>query len=377
MDQLAKENLFARNNKIIEIIMKQINEECPDSIDMIAIGGSFCNGDIYEKSDLDLVIISRDEKAKCLDKCFILGDVAMDVYTHDWTSFEGMANYPNPYVTKLLDLDIIYVHDEDVLKKYKELQVKLKENMHNPDLVLKRIQEHFNIFNVEFEKIKQNESDLGQAYRSLAKLIGESEFIIYMTNNSYVKRGTKRVLEEVCSMEILPKGFVEIYQDITNCSSIEEVKEKARALAECITAFVEKKGIKSVKISNEENTSQPKKEIMPNNLFGSYEEIYSNWKNKMQHAVDINSRYLSFVTMNSCQGFYDEMFESFDIPHIELLTSFNPNDLSSNVNQFNNCMAMWLNLYKQNGVEVNYYANLTELENLYKQSQSEKTNIKI
>ena len=44
-----------------------------------------------------------------------------------------------------------------------------------------------------------------------------------------------------------------------------------------------------------------KRELMPNNLFGTYEEIYSNWKNKMIHAANINSRYLSFVTMNSCQ----------------------------------------------------------------------------
>ena len=102
VDLLEKEQLIDRNKKIIEIIMEQIKEKCPDSIDMIAIAGSFCNGDVYEKSDLDLVIISRDDKAKCLDKCFILDDVAMDVYTHDWRSFEEMSKYKNPYVRQLI-----------------------------------------------------------------------------------------------------------------------------------------------------------------------------------------------------------------------------------------------------------------------------------
>lgn len=46
MTDTEKQNLYARNNKIIEIIMREIQEKCPDAIDLIGIGGSFCNGDI-------------------------------------------------------------------------------------------------------------------------------------------------------------------------------------------------------------------------------------------------------------------------------------------------------------------------------------------
>lgn len=365
MELLEKEKLLKRNKKIIEIIMKQINEKCPNSIDMIAIGGSFCNGDIYEKSDLDLVIISRDEKAGCLDKCFILGDVAMDVYTHDWTSFEKMSEYTNPYVTKLIDLDIIYVHDADVLKRYKELQTKLKASMKNDKLVLKNIEDHFSKAISELDKLNQNENDLGLAYRSLARIIKEVEFIIYMSNRSYVKRGTKRVPEEVCNKTNLPIGFVEAYSDITNCKSVDEIKEKANKLMGCITTFVNKKGIEYT-ISVEEKKETERKELMPKNLFGTYEEIYSNWKNKMMHAVSINSRYLSFVTMSSCQEFYDEMYNIFNIPKIELIANYNPEDLISNIKHFDGCMDKWLRLYGEYGVSVNYYSDLNELENLYK-----------
>ena len=364
MTDLEKNKLINRNEKIIQIIMKQINEKCPDSIDMIAIGGSFCNGDIYEKSDLDLVIISRDERAGCLDKCFILDDVAMDIYTHDWTSFEQMSEYPYPYVTKLIDLDIIYVHDDEVHKRYKELQSKLKVSMQDDNLVLRNVQEHFNKVNFELIKLNQNEKDLGLAYRSLAHIIKEVEFIIYMINKSYVKRGTKRVPEEVCNMTDLPSGFIEIYSDITNCKSVDEIKEKANKLVGCIKDFLNKKGIKDMPIE-EKTEATERKELMTNNLFGTYEEIYSNWKNKMIHAVSINSRYLSFVTMNSCQEFYDEMASMFNIPKIELMTYYNPDDLNSNVRYFNNCMEQWLNLYKKIGIEVNYYSKLEDLDYLY------------
>lgn len=372
MEMKEREKLNNRNNKIIQIIMEQIKSNCPDSIDMVAIGGSFCNGDIYEKSDLDLVIIYNDEKAKCLDKCFILGDVAMDVYTHDWTSFEQMSNYQNPYVTKLIDLDIIYVHDENVLKYYESLQVKLKENMNNDSLVFKNIQIHFNNLNDTFNKLKDIQNNISLAYKYLAEIISSSEYIIYMLNKTYVKRGTKRIPEEICNMAVLPNGFVDIYINITNCKTIDEIKEKATNLVICITKFLEPKGIKYMPDTSEKEETIEKKELKPENLIGTYEEIYSNWKNKMYHAITIKSGYLSFVTMNSCQNFYDEMASIFDIPSIGLIEKYNPDDLEANAKYFEECMEKWLELYKKNGIDINYYENLTELENLYQNNNKSK-----
>lgn len=371
MEIIEKEKLLDRNKKIIEIVMEQIKDKCPDSIDLIAIAGSFCNGDIYEKSDLDLVIISRDERAKCLDKCFILDDVAMDVYTHDWSSFEEMSEYNHPYVTKLIDLDIIYFHDENTLNYYKKLQQKLKLSMNNETKVLENINKHYNKLVNELNKLNNNELELGLAYRNLATIIKEVEFIIYMFNKSYVKRGTKRVPEEICNMNELPDNFIEIYKDITNCKNIEEVKDKANKIVDCMTIYVNSKGIKYI-LSIEEKKDIERKELIPSNLYGTYEEIYSNWKNKMIHAVSINSRYLSFVTMNSCQEFYDEMYNMFNIPKIELIKHYNPDNLSLNVDNFNNCMEEWLNLYREYNVNINYYANIEELEYLYKDNKIDK-----
>ena len=56
----------------------------------------------------------------------------------------------------------------------------------------------------------------------------------------------------------------------------------------------------------------------------------------------------------------------FNIPKMNLIANYDPNNISSNVKHFNNCMHKCLELYKTYGVETNYYANLIELENLYK-----------
>ena len=108
MDEVTTKELKLRNGEIINIISEKIARDCPNSIDLFGVGGSFASGDFYEKSDLDLVLLLRDDKARCLDMCFILGDVGFDIYTQDWRRFEEAALYPNPFVTKLIDLEIIF-----------------------------------------------------------------------------------------------------------------------------------------------------------------------------------------------------------------------------------------------------------------------------
>ena len=111
-----------------------------------------------------------------------------------------------------------------------------------------------------------------------------------------------------------------------------------------------------------------KLELTADNIRGTYEEIYSNWKNKMHHAVDLNSNYLSFRTMASCQEFYDEMAEIFGIPRIELLVRYSPTDLVGNEVAFNEAMEEWKSLYTIVGLEVEYYDSLDELDNLYERN---------
>ena len=64
--------------------------------------------------------------------------------------------------------------------------------MSNDNVVLKNIQEHFNKAHSALDKLNQNENNLGLAYRTLAQIIRETEFIIYMANKSYVKRETEK-----------------------------------------------------------------------------------------------------------------------------------------------------------------------------------------
>ena len=366
-----KDVLLKRNQKIIDVVMKQIEDTCPDAIDLVGIGGSFCNGDIYDKSDLDLVIIANDvEKARSICKCFILEDVAHDIYVTDWSRFSSMSDYKNPYVTKLFDLDIIYTKDESINERYLELRDTCKNNMSDDELVMNSVRKEASKLSYNYRLLEET-GDMGVALRLLNKIIANVEYIIYMINRSYVKRGVKRIPEEIKGMDKLPLHFLDTYNIICNCDSLTYIKAGASSFMMDIDELLSEYGIE-IEEEYVEDKDDTKLDLTADNLKGTYEEIYSNWKNKMHHAVDINSNYLSFRTMASCQEFYDEMSSLFNIPKIELLSRYSPTDLVGNEVVFNEAMEEWKKLYTHVGLEVEYYDNLEELDKLY-----EKKGLKI
>lgn len=366
MTELEKQKLYDRNNKIIQIILEEIDNQCPGSVDLIGIGGSFCSGDIYERSDLDLaIIVNNKEATSILNKCFILENVGFDIYTQEWENFEKMAEYNNPYVTKLFDLNIVYSKDESILKKYEKLQQKVRDNMQNTRVVSKKIGKHFIEAMRCYRKICET-SDISIGYKSLAKLISEIEYILYMINKTYIKRGTKRIPEEISNMNILPDGFLEIYLDIVNCTTLEDIKCKSKSLITNVSALLEEQGIEYKKEeSQKEETISVKVAINADVLTGTYEEIYSNYKNKMYHAYNTGNKYLSFVTMASCQQFYDDMIFQYDIPAINLIGNYTPNDLAKNADSFEKAMIEWKKLYDLFNKRVVTFNSLEELETLY------------
>jgi predicted nucleotidyltransferase len=122
MEAYIKEKLEERNERIIEAVIKKAEIVCPGAIALIGIVGSFYSGDIYEKSDLDLCIVIDDDSACKVASCFILEDVAFDIYCTPWSRLEEMSKYNNPYITKLLELDIIYFSNDNHILKYMELR---------------------------------------------------------------------------------------------------------------------------------------------------------------------------------------------------------------------------------------------------------------
>jgi hypothetical protein len=356
MEAHIKNKLEERNSRIIKAIIQKIENICPGAVALIGIAGSFHSGDIYEKSDLDLCIVINDDSARKIASCFILEDVAFDIYCTPWAKLEEMSEYNNPYITKLLQLDIVYCYDDKYLQKYLELRAKVTSEL-NREYTIKDNEKAEN-FVSEASKDYANimlSNTYGECRYATAGMVYYIEFAIYMYNKAYIKRGVKRIPEEMSRMEYLPENFNELYHNLIKAKSIEEVKEVATELMKALKNFARQMKEKVVS----------RQEISEAELKGTYEEIYSNWKNKMYHAADIGDDYLSLMTAASCQDFYDYMYSEYNIEKVNLMKNISIDKLTLSAQAFDNSMEEYKKNYDKLGMKLKYYKDLGEFEREY------------
>ena len=182
MNEELKKSLLERNNKIINVVLNEIEKKCPNTIDLIGIAGSFCNGTFYEKSDLDLVIIANDiEKSKVISKCFIMNGVGFDIYISSWDHFKTMSQYNNQYVTKLKKLDIVYTKNDEVLNRYEMYQKELNKNMNDSKRIKAKVNRFYSLIESKYKRLLEIK-DKNDYYRLLGSITSYMNNIVYMMN---------------------------------------------------------------------------------------------------------------------------------------------------------------------------------------------------
>lgn len=356
MESYIKKKLDERNDRIIKAIIKKAENVCQGAIALIGIAGSFHSGDIYKQSDLDLCIVINDDRAWKVASCFILEDVAFDIYCTPWSRLEEMSEYINPYVTKLLELDIVYCNDDVYMQKYMGLRSKVRSKLNqvysvkDNEKAEKYVDEARKVYADIMLSDKYEECRYATAW-----MLYFIEFAIYMYNKAYIKRGIKRIPEEISTMKYLPIGFTELYWNLIKAEDIEETKKISTRLMKAVKEFAKERKDEIVS----------KKEISQTDIKGTYEEIYSNWKNKMHHAADRGDTYLSLMTAASCQYFYDQMYSKYNIDRIDLMKNITTNNLTLSAEEFDNAMEQYKKIYYKLGTEVKCYKDLDEFERNY------------
>lgn len=356
MEQALIRQLKARNDRIIAAIIKKAGMVCPHSLALIGIAGSFHSGDIHERSDLDLCIVINDEDGWKIASCFILDEVGHDIYCTRWNKLETMSEYPDPHVTKLLELDIVYCADDAYMERYMALRNKVQERLNSPfsNEDAENVQHHLENAMKEYASMMLSDH-VGEAKYTSAQMLVSMEYVIYLANKSYIKRGIRRIPEEIKAMKILPENFLQNYHELIMARTMEEIKSCSTQLMKTSKAFV-------AELVGRVNA---KKAITPESLEGTYEEIVSNWRNKMYLAAETHDAYLALMTMASCQGFYDEFATEYNVDRVRLSEAFEIDDLFRSAERFDAAMDYYRCLYTQIGAPIRSYSSIEAFEKAY------------
>lgn len=352
MDRNTTDKLHHRNRRIIDAVIKKAESVCPGSVALIGITGSFATGDFHEKSDLDLCIVINDETGRDICRCFILEDVGHDIYCITWDDLERMAEYPDPYAAKLMNVQPVFWDTPESEVRYMALREKLRTRLTAPPdrTDFRKAEQFYREALAAFGEMMLAESE-GELRFSLAGMLYCAEFVLFMLNKEWIHGSVRRIPEELASLECLPDGFMEAYRGLIHAESAEEIRTRAAGLMGSLGRFV-----KSVE------RSLPKEQPEEGTFEGVYEEITSNWKNKMRLAAETDDAYLSLMSAASCQLMYRELAAAYDIEEEDCITGFDPRDLSGNAGIFDTAMERFRESAQKN---ICRYNNMEEFEKDY------------
>lgn len=96
------------------------------------------------------------------------------------------------------------------------------------------------------------------------------------------------------------------------------------------------------------------------NLRGTYEEMYSNWKNKMAEATDRDDVYSSFMNLLSLQWIFKEIAEYIAVDGFEIMDKFSPKNLEGNVDVFDQALNKYHAEYEKVGICPRHFESMTE-----------------
>jgi len=339
-----------RNQKLIKGIIEKAEYSCPGALALIGVYGSAATGDTHEKSDLDLMLLINDDRGYSLAQAFILDDVDIgyDIYCTTWNMLEADAQCDHAQLSKLLDSKIVYVNDDLALSRLEELRKRAISVLTS---------------DVRFQKAEKAYCCAKERYAEcfMADAISDVRFYaagviqsllcsVMLFHGRYFLKGIKRTFEEIEKLN-LPFDMKGLVLDVIQADSVIEIRNRLTIL-----------------ILNVKETImqlQEKEEPSASNLSGTYEEIYSNWKNKMNEAALNDDIYSSFMNMASFQLMLNEIESGVAITHHDLLARFDSGNLHNNFEVFNNVLSLFLREYEKAGMEAKRYIDIDAFLSAY------------
>lgn len=330
------------NQKIIDAVIAKAEKGCPNSLALIGVYGSVATGDEYEKSDLDLLILIQDDEGWKLGTGFILEDsgIGYDIYCTNWGGLRYDAECHHAQISKLMESKIVYVKNQDAYDELCRLREQTKEFL-NSDARFERVSELMDKAKVAYANTLLNEG-LDQvrlhAFDGILNLL--DALMIY--HGTYFKRGVKRTFEELANLPV-DEDFSEKIREIAESKEVSHIRDLIKSILMYMENYVRR---------------EKQKEEPSEGLSGTYEEMYSNWRNKVEEAARNGDVFSSFANMCNLHYMFQDISSDVNIGEYNILEKFNPDNLVENIRIYDECLEKYEAVYKTVGISVKRFADV-------------------
>lgn len=360
MDNMMKQKLKDKNEKLIDMVIERAKRDFTDDIAIIGLTGSFSTDDYHEKSDLDLIIINNTDRGWGLSTCFILEDVGYDIYCTPWESIEAKANLENSGISCLVDLQILYCAKPEYMERFNTYRQKALDSLAKPigrECII-RAKKHIDRAKQDYTNTLLTD-DLGTVRYASCGVLYNLVNAITNLNNTYFRRGVKRYLEEIVKYRYLSDGFIIQYMNVINSKTIDEIRNTAYDLLKSMVVLYE--------TMHKNFVEQPVPTY--DNLRGTYEELWCNCRNKVFKSIKAGDKSYAYHVAMGAQNYLDEMTETRGTKKFDLMQYFNSDNLLLFQNSFLEAMDAYLDEYNKVGMKVEQYDTFEQLYSQFMKSK--------
>lgn len=366
MENMTQEKMHPLTKWVIDRIEKDYKE---DIALLIGIKGHSTNGDGHGEC-FDF-FVPATERGNELSETFIIDGVGHDLYPRSWERLENSVNLDD--MPLLLDqATILYARSEEDASRFEELKKRMAANLNNDAFVygkaLECMDKALEIYRslIFEEKLYRVRSEADFIHYNLSRAVAflnhtYAESPIYSEHQAY--SGEKESRMYSCpDMQIVPDGFFANARRLLEGTDVAALKETVLALLKTTRSFIlERKPAAPAAPGNAAGTGTVNAAsgggVDFQELADWYQEMSLTWRrirwfcaNGMTEKAYTDACYLQEEFLN--------IAEEFRIEELNLLDSFDRNNLPLLADRSNQLEKTIQGILADHGIKINSYSSV-------------------
>lgn len=222
-----------RDKRILEIVKNKIVNEYKNDILLLVVYGNK-QEDTDENSGVRFYFIPKNERGKMLSTQFIVEGVSYDLFPMSWERLIANAAMDSPQGYLLLDTEVVYYSDEEVINRFENLKNSLNGVLSGQyeEALINKAYEYFNESYIYLYNMDKYNDSMSSVRLEAGKLLNKIANAIGFANKEYYKNGNGSVLRDSLKLARLPKDYKALVNTIIFSPSSEEIYLKSLRLVE-------------------------------------------------------------------------------------------------------------------------------------------------
>lgn len=344
------------NDKVVEWIIHKVKTEYAEDVSLVLLYGSYINGTVNGKSDVDCYYIPKTEQGYNLRIGFIIDGVGYDLFPISWERVAGIADLQECLLPLVGDVQVIYCGELCDLERFKEIQSKLHSNLADNEYVKEIARKRCEDANRLCEQMKLSDS-LPEVRKIAGHVIMMLADAVAIYNHDYYHFGLKKQYEDLeNNFPDVPQNIVTGYKQVVTALNLNDVKDRAVDLLKNVCDYLQIK--MESPVDNVPNEVPVAKSVNASWLAELYEEISSTF-NKIYVCCENGNYILAFLSAVCLQRELDDAKEA-GSPSYDLLSYFDYRELSKLAERTRIIEVDFVKLITNSGGNIKAYDNFEQ-----------------